>query len=132
LRAWLKLEDAPTHSWASLEVRPAFLPADERFKVTGPGGIQVTGILRRLPPEVPPPGPSCDADPVLGRKRPFKLDLAALGPLNRRGPRAFELLPAIAESYGVNVVADAYRRQRRLGAVPQSGQELPLYEVLNR
>jgi hypothetical protein len=131
VRAWLTIEDAPTHAWANLQARPEYFPADDRFR-TGAAGVQVPGIVRRLVPEPPAADPSWIADPVLGRKRPLKVELPALAPANRRGPRPYEILPAIAESYGINLVGDAYRRQRRIGVIPQSGQQLPLYEVLNR
>ena len=93
------------------------------------------------PDEVPD---SWKRDAVLGATR--KLSIPA--PQNPWGPRRSargsglgirpcDLLPAIAETYGIDLVSDAYEHSRqgfldnRVDHLP-AGEQLPLYRVLNR
>lgn len=86
--------------------------------------------------------PAWQADPILGARRPFTVSLATA---DRGDPTVGTLnhvLPQIAEAYGINLVADAYRAEplplpdltagtERAPGAP-AGPENALYEVLNR
>jgi hypothetical protein len=90
-------------------------------------------------PDYVPPG--WVSDPVLGAKRQLKLE-APPDPWLRRtdssggpGLRVCDLLPQIAQTYGINLVADAYRYETYEGYSYRwlpNGEECPLYRALNR
>src|SRR5205823_3119027 len=76
-------------------------------------------------------------DPVLGARRRFRLqpsdDPWADGSPERdsHSLQVRDFTAAIADAYGLNLVADAYPSRPELSLMPASGEEQPLYVALN-
>jgi hypothetical protein len=119
---------------ATLYVVPtAVMPADFRGPSPAPFGLEISGE-EVLPNEDgrPADAPLAANDPVLTMKRPFKIALRASDPMPfPTVPSLNELLPAIAETYHINLVADAYGQQRAALPPPPSSEERSLREVLD-
>jgi hypothetical protein len=122
--------DANSTQTASLrmETQPVIAPRN------GYAASEVLGVTGRSAKvlEVPPRAdPSAATDPVFGQKRRVTIDLPTRNQNWHRVEWLNRILPRIAETYGINLVADAYRHPHyRLAALP-SGEERPLYAVLD-
>jgi hypothetical protein len=85
--------------------------------------------------------PAWDTHPVLGRQLPFHVSLSAAEPQADEVGTLNHVLPQIAEAYGINLVADAYRGEPlplpdlTAGVASPTGapetERRRLYEVLN-
>lgn len=134
VRLWL----STTSSEASLQLDRTILSGSS----AGTQGGLVGNAFSRPPGVAEPPSPEQEAawrqDPVLGSRRPFRVDprTAASGRRPPPGGRLFlhlhEILPEIAETYGLDVVADAYRAQYYGRQPPTDPAEMALWEVLLR
>jgi hypothetical protein len=80
--------------------------------------------------------PSWKEDPVLSRKcrlqpAPAPAGEAEAAAISDHSQQLPELLAALAESYGINLIADAYRSERSDGCPLLVGEERSLYEALS-
>lgn len=119
---------------AKLYVVPtAVMPADFRGPSPAPFGLEISGEEVLPGDDGPPAGaPLAATDPLLTMKRPFEIALRASDPMPfPTVPSLNELLPAIAETYHINLVADAYRQQRVALPPPPSSEQRSLREVLD-
>jgi hypothetical protein len=93
------------------------------------------GVYRHPIPAAPDEAAEADrwrTDPVLTAPRSLELPPAPRQVRRvQRGPRVYELLPVMAETYGFNVVADAYGLQRQPPQLPGRIENAPAYAVLN-
>jgi hypothetical protein len=129
----LDLTSEPGGTQAVLSVTPTTpMPAGSE------GASPLPGLMVPARAVSTPEGPASPAalaswagDPVLGAKRRFPLALSAAAAPDEVGSLN-QILSAIAESYGINLVADADRTDA--GALPElpAGEERALYEVLDR
>lgn len=77
-------------------------------------------------------------DPALRTVRPFGVDPRKAAPLKRARPgeatflHLYEILPEIAETYGVDLVADAYWSQLFWKQPALAPEEMPLYVALQK
>lgn len=105
------------------------------------GGMLATSNGRYLPPS-PPDDPKLLAkwrsDPLLKLARPFGVDPRKAAPRKRPSPSGvtflhlYEILPELAEAYGINLISDAYWAQPFWVQPPAVPAEAPLYEVLRK
>ncbi len=133
IRCWIELTQASAFAQAALHIQArALRPGFEAARPPGP--LQVLGVLQR--PAPPPPAPETRAawvrDPVLGLERGFRMQPIAAQPDGRTRPRLYEILPAIAETYQVDLIADAYREHRPVPTPAAAPQPLLLHEALER
>jgi hypothetical protein len=85
--------------------------------------------------------PAWEADPVLGARQSFQVALSAAQPGDAEAGTLNHVLPQIAEGYGINLVADAYRAEplsltdltAGVASTPGASEAKTrrLYEVLN-
>jgi hypothetical protein len=141
----LRPGEAPSRL-AVLQVVPAAQPAADVHPrhSSVPAGLKVASQEVPEAPKLKPDGGKTAAagarerspatDPILGIKRRFSLKLKFADP--DRGPSRFqflnEVLPLIAERYGINLIADAYRQRFPFWPPHPSGEELTLQELLDR
>jgi hypothetical protein len=69
---------------------------------------------------------ACSEDPILGKRAQL-----AWNPPAGKTPRLFDLLPQIAETYGVNLIADGYWVPSEIQGRTLKEEDLPLYQVLH-
>lgn len=129
--------------WLSFQSSEARMHSRRDFKQghASQGGL-VANANSRFPSAAEPVDPKEVAkwqrDPVLTASRPFRVDPQKAAPQKRAGPggviflHLYEILPEIAETYGVDLVADAYWAQLFWRQPPVAPQEMPLYEALQK
>jgi hypothetical protein len=134
-RFWL------SYSLSEVRLRHMGTVSEARGPAGGFGGLVANAFSQSFTPRPPPTEEQVAAwqrDPVLGTRRPFGVDPARAAPGRRFAPgsptflHVYEILPVLAEAYGVDLVADAYRAQRFSRQPPAAPQEMALYEALNR
>jgi hypothetical protein len=136
---WLVPQISSSGIVAGLQARSRVLFAPDDRSYLAPFPLPASsGVYRQPVPAAPSAEEAAAAwgsDPLLGAKRPFQVDPLPAAPVaGERGGsrRLYEVLPELAETYGVDIIADAYRAQRIPPQPPRSGQVLALYEALNR
>ncbi len=139
LSLWMEPRVTSDALQASLTLRShgVFPPGTGRF--LNPFGPYVGSGLHRFPLPAPPAPDEAAAkwanDPLLSRRRAFRMEplkSRAVRGRRRTHRRLHEILPAIAQVYGVDFIADAYREQRLPPQPSDQAEELNLYEALNR
>lgn len=136
---WVTPRISPDALVAGLRSKSWMLfPPEERLHLAAYALPSGAGVYRQPVPKAPSPEDAAarwGGDPLLGARRSFKMaplepgvDLAR----TRTMRRLHEVLPELARTFGVNIIADAYLGQRLPPQPPNTAQELPLYEVLNR
>jgi hypothetical protein len=118
------------------------LPSAPALVVVGDRPPSPDATVAAAPEAAPVVDPAWESDATLGAKRPFKVSLSATDGGDAEAGTLNQILPQIAEQYGVNLVADAYRAEPLpmpdLTAGAEGRPEAPeagmrrLYEVLNR
>jgi hypothetical protein len=114
-----------------LNATPAAVLPDRPRASRFPGVHFHTPTVSRIAPPLDPPVVAED-DPVLGARRRLKLDDTIRERWKGHYGWLTRLLPAIAASYDLNLVADAYRMEKARPPDLLADVETPLYEVLNR
>lgn len=134
VRLWLNFQPTEVILQSSREFRQG-QGRRSRGGLVGSGNPQ---LRRGTEPVEPEKVAKWQKDPLLSAIRPFQVDPRKAAPQKRPGPsgitflRLYEILPEIAETYGIDLVADAYWAQRTWRQPPVTPKEMPLYEVLQQ
>jgi hypothetical protein len=119
-------------------VVPSLQPREEpkQWHPSAAYGLKVAGMEAPFAEEPPGDGPSSrpaagSEDPILTTKRRFDLPVPTDARARRRVQFLNEILPRIAETYEIDLIADAYWQRRPLPTPPPSTEERPLLAVLN-
>jgi hypothetical protein len=139
LQIWLDTRLEPYEARAVFTARPILLPRPEdplRARIVVP--VTASGIHQQPRPKALSPAEAMalwGSDPVLGMRRLLAIErpkprFPSRAAIQYPYVRISDALPAIAQTFGVNLVADAYRSW--VVSVPPAPQEMALYEALDR
>jgi hypothetical protein len=118
---------------AQLAVRPGAIAEDGQATLWARNpNLAVDWPLTDEPPDPEIPDGDGQSDPILALRRRWNLGVAPNRSTGWWAGWLTQVLPSLAESFGLNLIADAYRIQRSVPPGGISRDELPLHAVLSR